>query len=121
VPAAFRQAAAAAYVSGLFPSLAVLATCVGVVVFAFQVLKISVDALVGGAAPDAVRGRVFAVYDVLYNMAFVVTGLAMVPLWRVGKERVLLWVIAAGFMLGWVVASAAILEWRLPAQRVDCG
>jgi hypothetical protein len=56
VPAAFLQAAAAAYVSGLFPSLAVLATCVGVVVFAFQVLKISVDALVGGAAPDAVRG-----------------------------------------------------------------
>jgi apolipoprotein N-acyltransferase len=112
VPAAFLPAAAAAYVGGMFPSLLVLGCCVAVVAFAFQVLKISVDALVGGTAPDAVRGRVFAVYDVLYNVAFVVAGLVMVPLWRIGRERWLLWLIAAGFVLGWLVIGVVLLGWR---------
>ncbi len=120
VPAAFLPAGAAAYVGGLFPSLVVLVCCVSVVAFAFQILKISVDALVGGTAPDAVRGRVFAVYDVLYNVAFVVAGLAMVPLWRVGRERLFLWLISAGFVLGWVLVGVAMLGWRWrrsPRQR----
>ena len=112
VPAAFLPAAAAAYVGGLFMSLVVLVCCVSVVAFAFQVLKISVDALVGGTAPDAVRGRVFAVYDVLYNVSFVVAGLVMVPLWRLGRERSLLWLIAAGFVLGWLLVGVAMLGWR---------
>jgi apolipoprotein N-acyltransferase len=113
VPAAFLPAAAAAYVGGLYASLVVLVCCVAVVAFAFQVLKIAVDALVGGTAPDAVRGRVFAVYDVLYNVAFVVTGLAMVPLWRVGRERSLLWLIAAGFVVGWALIGVVMLGWRV--------
>ncbi len=112
VPAAFLPAAAAAYVGGMFGSLVVLGCCLAVVAFAFQVLKIAVDALVGGTAPDAVRGRVFAVYDVLYNVAFVVAGLAMVPLWEIGRERSLLWLIAAGFVAGWVLIGAVMLGWR---------
>ncbi len=112
VPAAFLPAAAAAYVGGMYPSLLPLGCCVAVVAFAFQVLKIAVDALVGGTAPDAVRGRVFAVYDVLYNVAFVVAGLVMVPLWRIGRERGLLWLIAAGFVLGWVLVGVVLLGWR---------
>jgi apolipoprotein N-acyltransferase len=117
VPAAFLPAAAAAYVGGLYPSLPVLVCCVSVVAFAFQVLKISVDALVGGTAPDAVRGRVFAVYDVLYNVSFVVAGLVMVPLWRVGRERGLLWLIAAGFVVGWAAVGAVMLGWRWRRTR----
>ncbi|WP_366526314.1 apolipoprotein N-acyltransferase [Mycobacterium sp.] len=112
VPAAFLPAAAAAYVGGLVPSLAMLVGCVSVVAFAFQVLKISVDALIGGAASDVVRGRVFAVYDVLYNVAFVVAGLALVPLWRPGRERWLLWLIATGFLIGWVMVGALMLGWK---------
>jgi apolipoprotein N-acyltransferase len=112
VPAAFLPAAGAAYIGGLFPSLPVLVCCVSVVAFAFQVLKIAADALVGGNSPDAVRGRVFAVYDVLYNVSFVVAGLLMVPLWRAGRERPLLWLIAAGFVLGWVVIGAVMLGWH---------
>ena len=112
VPAAFLPAAAAAYVGGMFASPVVLGGCLAVVAFAFQVLKIAVDALVGGTAPDAVRGRVFAVYDVLYNVAFVVAGLAMVPLWEIGRERSLLWLITAGFVLGWVLIGAVMLGWR---------
>jgi apolipoprotein N-acyltransferase len=112
VPAAFLPAAAAAYVGGLFPSLVALVGGVSVVGFAFQVLKVSVDALVGGRSPDAVRGRVFALYDVLYNVAFVLAGLAMVPLWRMGRERPLLWLIAAGFIVGWLLIGKAMLGWK---------
>lgn len=108
VPAAFLPAAAAAYVGGLYPSLWVLVPCVGVAAFAFQVLKVCTDALVGGATPDAVRGRVFAIYDMLYNVSFVLAGLLMVPWWQTGHQRALLWWVAAGFVAGWLLA----LGWR---------
>jgi fatty acid desaturase len=58
-----------------------------------------------------VRGRVFAVYDVMYNVAFVAAGLVMVPLWRLGRERSLLWLIATGFVLGWLLVGVAMLGW----------
>jgi hypothetical protein len=119
VPAAFLPAAAAAYIGGLFSSLVVLVCCVSVVAFAFQVLKIAVDALIGGNTPDVVRGRVFAVYDVMYNVAFVAAGLVMVPLWRLGRERSLLWLIATGFVLGWLLVGVAMLGWRW--RRSDPG
>jgi len=103
LPVAFLVAGAAAYVGGLVPSLWVLVPCVGMAAFAFQVLKVSADALIGGATTDAVRGRVFSIYDVLYNVAFVLAGLAMVPWWHAGRERALLWWVAAGFTAGWLV------------------
>lgn len=40
--------------------------------------KVSVDALVQRALPDDYRGRGFAVYDILYNLATVVAALAIV-------------------------------------------
>ena len=121
VPAAFLPAAAGAYVGGLFPSLVVLVCCVSAVAFAFQVLKIATDALVGGNTPDVVRGRVFAVYDVLYNVAFVAAGLVMVPLWHVGRERSLLWLIATGFVLGWLLVARVMLGARLRRSRRHAG
>lgn len=97
LPAAFFVAAAAATVAGFAPTLGVLIGGIGVVAFAFQTLKVLVDALVQRASPDALRGRTFAAYDVAYNVAFVAAGLAMVPLWEPGGERRLLWGIAAAF------------------------
>ena len=85
----------------------VLVAGVGVAGFAFQLLKVLVDALVGRAAPDAVRGRVFAAYDVVYNVAFVLAGLALVPLWEVGREQVLLGGLAAAFF----VVGLAFARW----------
>ncbi|MDH6135597.1 apolipoprotein N-acyltransferase [Kitasatospora sp. MAA4] len=113
VPAAFPPAAAAAYVGGLAPSLGVLIACVGAVSFAFAVLKVASDALIGGATPDAVRGRVFSIYDMLYNTAFALAGLAMVPWWHQGRERALLWWVAAAFAIGWLVATASARGVRL--------
>ncbi|MDH6113819.1 apolipoprotein N-acyltransferase [Kitasatospora sp. MAP12-15] len=119
VPAAFPPAAAAVYVGGLSPTLGVLIACVGMVSFAFAVLKVAADALIGGATPDAVRGRVFSIYDVLYNVAFALAGLAMVPWWHQGRERALLWWVAAAFAVGWAVVTAADRGVRLvpPLRR----
>ncbi|MDH6117519.1 apolipoprotein N-acyltransferase [Kitasatospora sp. GAS204A] len=117
VPASFLPAAAAAYVGGLDPSIWVLVPCLGVAAFAFQVLKVCTDALLGGATPDRSRGRVFALYDMAYNVAFVLAGLLMVPWWRTGHERALLWWVAAAFTLGWVVLSAADRGWRPHRHR----
>lgn len=111
--AAFPPAAAAAFVGGLAaPSLPVLTVCLGVVAFSFQVLKVSADALIGGCAPEAVRGRVFSFVDMLYNVTFVLAGLAMVPWWHPGAERALLWWVAVAF------AAGALLAARPPLSRM---
>jgi hypothetical protein len=83
--------------------------CVGGVAAAFQVLKLTVDAAVQRGTGDAVRGRVFVVYDIGYNLAFVLAGLALAPVWRPGTEAWLLAAVAAGFAGGAVVAGRA---WR---------
>ncbi len=96
--AAFVAAGAATVVAASRPELGVLVLAVGVVAMAFQILKVVADALVQRAAPDHVRGRAFAVYDLLYNAAFVAAALALVPLWEEGDEHRLLWGIAGGFV-----------------------
>ena len=102
---AFPVAGIAALVGGYWPNLPVLVAGIAVVAAASQVLKTLVDALVGGAAPDHVRGRVFAAYDVLYNVAFVVAGLALIPLWHLGRERASLWWLAAAFFAGGLLVA----------------
>ncbi len=108
LPAGFFVAGAAATVAGFDPGLGTLVGGIGVAAFGFQTVKVLVDALVQRASPDVVRGRTFAAYDVLYNVAFVAAGLAMVPLWRPERDRALLWGLAAGFAgVGVVLARSA--------------
>jgi apolipoprotein N-acyltransferase len=106
LPLTFLVGAAAAVAGAYSTTLAVLVTGVGAAAFAFQVLKVLVDALVQRACPDEVRGRVFSVYDLLYNVAFIVAGLALVPLWSPGRERALLWLLALAF----VATGAAVAQ-----------
>jgi apolipoprotein N-acyltransferase len=117
LPLAFLPPAAALYAGGLAPNLAVLVVGLGVTALSFQLLKVLVDALVGGATADKVRGRVFSVYDVLYNVAFVLAGLLMVPLWDPGRIRPLLWWLAAAFLAAWLVFARLLGVWPL-ASRV---
>lgn len=107
VPLAFPAAAAAGVIGAFWPTLAVLVAGLALVAVSFQVLKTLVDALVGGASDDRLRGRVFAAYDVLYNVAFVLAGLALIPLWQLGRERALLWGLAVAF----VVAGCFVARW----------
>ena len=51
-----------------------------VVGLAFAWKKIPVDTMVQEAVPDGLRGRVFAVYDVAYNLARLGAGLLAIPL-----------------------------------------
>jgi apolipoprotein N-acyltransferase len=115
LPAGFFVAAAAATVAGFDPSLGILVGGIGVAAFGFQTVKVLVDALVQRASPDVVRGRTFAAYDVLYNVAFVAAGLAMVPLWKPERDRALLWGIAVGFAGAGVVLARSVRSPSTPA------
>lgn len=107
LPSAFALSGLAGIVGGYWPNLPVLVSGVALVALAFQTLKVLVDALVGHAAEDRVRGRVFAAYDVIYNVAFVLAGLALIPLWELGRERALLWLLAAAFMFSGLLVARA--------------
>jgi apolipoprotein N-acyltransferase len=112
---AFLPPAAAAYVAGTTPGLVVMVAALGVTGFSFQLLKVLVDALVGGASADQVRGRVFSIYDVVYNVAFVCAGLLMVPLWHPAEVRALLWGLAGAFLLGWLLFARLFHGWPFAA------
>ncbi|HWS45403.1 MAG TPA: apolipoprotein N-acyltransferase, partial [Acidimicrobiia bacterium] len=121
IQVAFPAAAIPALVGGFFPNLAVLVSGLAVVAFAFQVLKVLVDALVGGAADDRVRGRVFSVYDVLYNVAFVLAGLALVPLWHPSRANALLWWLGAAFVAAGLVVAHWTSTWPFDRPRARPG
>jgi MFS family permease len=70
------------------------------------VTKVAVDAQLQEALPDGMRGRAFAVYDILYNVASVVAAIAIVAVESFSLRTVL---IAAGFValaIGAVIARA---------------
>lgn len=78
--------------------------------------KVAVDTLVQESLPDGYRGRVFAIYDIAYNMARVVAGamaVAMFP--RLGDEGSLV-VIGLAFVL-WTPALPAWIG-RVPEIRL---
>ncbi|MDP9443903.1 MAG: MFS transporter [Actinomycetota bacterium] len=91
------------------PSLLVAAYALG---FSAQGVKICVDTLVQEHVDDAFRGRVFAVYDVVFNVAFVAaaaTGAVILP--PDGKSYSALALIALGY------AGTALTYWWSHASR----
>jgi predicted MFS family arabinose efflux permease len=62
--------------------------------------KVSVDTMVQEAIPDGYRGRVFSVYDVVYNLARIVAAALAIPLTaRAVGERVTLVLVGTVFVL----------------------
>jgi predicted MFS family arabinose efflux permease len=82
------------------PAFVVAAFFVGV---AAQGLKVSVDALVQAEVDDTFRGRVFTVYDVVFNVAFVLAAMltaVVIPL--DGESQAVVAGVAAGYLaLAW--------------------
>ena len=79
------------------PSLLVAAFFLGL---ASQGIKICVDTLVQAGVDDAFRGRVFSLYDVIFNVAFVAAAaVGAVVLPPSGKSYPVLGAIAAGYAL----------------------
>ena len=77
--------------------------------FAGQGVKVCVDALLQQRIGDAYRGRVFSVYDTLFNVAFVAAAVvAALTLPITGRSYPMLAVVVAGYALaaGWYALAA---------------
>ncbi len=95
--AAFTQLVPGAFFTE--PALLVSSFFLGV---ASQGIKICVDTLVQAGVDDAFRGRIFSLYDVIFNVAFVAAAaVAAVVLPDTGRSY---WVVAA-ISLGYVVTA----------------
>ena len=75
--------------------------------FGFFLGKISADTIVQQAMPDDFRGRAFALFDIAYNLGYIVPALILVVLWDDGRVRPLL----IGSGLVFLVLTALIARW----------
>jgi MFS family permease len=78
--------------------------------FAFFLGKISADTIVQQAMPDDFRGRAFALFDIAYNLGFIVPALILSFVWienDPGRTRVVLIASGAVFLL----LTGAIAAW----------
>jgi sugar phosphate permease len=77
--------------------------------FAFFLGKISADTIVQQAMPDGFRGRAFALFDIAYNLGFIVPALILSFVWVEsdrGRTRMILIVSGAVFLLLTAVVAA---------------
>jgi MFS family permease len=77
-----------------------------------QILKICVDTLVQAHVADEFKGRVFVIYDMIFNVALVVAAvIAAVMLPANGKSVIILIIMAIGYLLvalGFALASRGL-------------
>jgi MFS family permease len=95
---------AVASVTQLFPGALYTQPSLLVAVFvlglASQGIKICVDTIVQAGVDDAFRGRVFSLYDVIFNVAFVAAAAtAAVVLPEDGRSHAVLVAVSAGYLL----------------------
>jgi MFS family permease len=98
-------------VGGLFVSVAGFAVMLFIGFFSFFVGKISADTIMQQSMPDDFRGRAFALFDIAYNLGYIVPALILFLIWTEGSEvttRTILLVSGAVFLgLTALVASWA--------------
>lgn len=68
--------------------------------------KVAVDAQIQHALPDGLRGRAFALYDILYNLASIVAGLLMVTFQGVAFRPLLIGAGLLCFVVTYLMAVA---------------
>ncbi|GGJ15029.1 MFS transporter [Streptomyces brasiliensis] len=115
-------AVCAAAAAVLEPALGLPFATVPMLVAAFvlglitQGAKIATDTIVQSSVDDSYRGRIFSVYDVLFNMAFVgAAGVAALMLPPDGRSTVL--VVTVAVVYGVVAATMARFERRRVSQQ----
>jgi MFS family permease len=94
---------------GLSVTLAGFAAMLFVGFFAFFMAKISADTIMQQAMPDDFRGRAFALFDIAYNLGFIVPALVLSLAWienDPGQVRAILVVSGAAFL------GLTALVWR---------
>jgi predicted MFS family arabinose efflux permease len=78
--------------------------------FSFFLGKISSDTITQQAMPDDFRGRAFALYDIAYNVGFIVPALILSAIWIEGSEsRTRLILMASGAVF--IVLTALVAAW----------
>jgi sugar phosphate permease len=73
-------------VGGAFVSVAGFAAMLFIGFFSFFVGKISADTIMQQTMPDDFRGRAFALFDIAYNLGYIVPALILFLLWTEGSE-----------------------------------
>ena len=89
-------------VFGGLVSVAGFAAMLFVGFFAFFLGKVSADTIVQQAMPDDFRGRAFALFDIAYNLGFIVPALVLSLVWvenDAGRTRSVLMASGAVFLL----------------------
>ncbi len=118
IVAVFGLAAVVEVALGLpytMPALLAAAVLLG---FVAQAAKITVDSILQQTVADRVRGRVFALYDMLFNVSFVASAiLGAVLLPASGKSYLVLGAIAVGYVA--IAGCYAVATRRLPASPPD--
>ncbi|MFI9050555.1 MFS transporter [Streptomyces sp. NPDC053427] len=100
---------------GLFFTPEPMLTAAFILGLSTQGTKISTDTVVQFSVDDAFRGRIFAIYDVLFNVAFVgAAAVAALMLPPSGRSVVLLVVVTVLYV---IVATALVRPWRRWAKR----
>jgi sugar phosphate permease len=75
--------------------------------FGFFLGKISADTIVQQAMPDDFRGRAFALFDIAYNLGFIVPALILVLVWDADRVHAILVVSGVVF----VTLTALVARW----------
>lgn len=97
-------------IGGAFVSVAGFALMLFVGFFAFFMGKISTDTVMQQAMPDDFRGRAFALFDIAYNMGYIVPALILSIVWIEGsgaRTRIVLLASGAVFL----ALTAAVGAW----------
>ena len=89
---------------GVSAAIAVLTFFLG---FGFFLAKISLDTLVQEALGDDFRGRAFSLYDIAYNLAWVIAAAVLKVGWSPGDRGRLIAAVGIVFLIG----TAAIAAW----------
>lgn len=94
-------------VFGLWVGLAGFSVLLFCGFFAFFVGKISADTILQQAMPDDFRGRAFALFDIAYNLGFIVPAVILVLVWNDDRARPVL--IASGIVF--LTLTALVARW----------
>jgi MFS family permease len=97
----------ASVVFGAWTSLAGFTMLLFCGFFGFFLGKISADTIMQQAMPDDFRGRAFALFDIAYNLGFIVPALILVLLWQDGRVRPLL----MGSGIVFIGLTALVARW----------
>jgi sugar phosphate permease len=96
---------ARALVFGFWVSLAGFSLLLFCGFFGFFLGKISADTILQQAIPDDFRGRAFALFDIAYNLGFIVPAVILVLVWDDDRAGALL--VASGVVFLFLTALVA--------------